>query len=374
MDVVDTDGAEGENKVQTTEGYAEAMRVLSIIASHEQWGKRGPQHGSSDGGEATVLCRRLLVSLALGKFVLTADDTLGATTGGTKVALASGPDGESQSSKGPVSSTFGNSPSKRTGGGVRLLVRASSADVSRGSWMRAPLMFGVLRVHWDAAATETAAATGESGDDVKAAVRLLCSASLKALGISTADAVSSPAVGAREKGEGELPATSCASEQTNRQSVADKKGARITVAAESALARIPHDDQPAAFHRRETFEAFACTVLPSPRLLEHPFRALLVDPMLAGDARAWWELVAVAGEVVGAGGGKMGSCGSGAAGGRVDVAWAVANLLGVSNEDVRSGMLVAAKVCWARWSFTRWGIIRTMCSAGNSFGGYNTRY
>ncbi|CAM9154612.1 unnamed protein product, partial [Sphacelaria rigidula] len=330
MDVVDTDGNEGENTVQTTVGYTEAVRVLSIITSFEQWGKQG-----GSGGEATVLCRRLLVSLALGKLVLQADESPGATTSGTKVAVGSGPDRDSQPTKGPVPSAFGNSPSAsgvpsgRTRGSVRLLVRASSADVSSGRWMRTPLLFRVLRVHWDAAAMETAAAAGESGESVKAVVRLLCDASLKALGICTADAVSSPAAGAREKGEGELPATLCASEQTSRQSVADIEGVGMAVAAESALARIPYGDQTAVFLRRETLQAFACTVLPSPKLLEHPFRALLVDPMLAGDAQAWWELVAVSGEVVGATDVEMGPCGSGAAGGRGDVAWTVANLLRV---------------------------------------------
>lgn len=370
MDVVDTDGNEGENTVQTTVGYTEAVRVLSIITSFEQWGKQG-----GNGGEATVLCRRLLVSLALGKLVLQADESPGATTSGTKVAVGSGPDRDSQPTKGPVPSAFGNSPSAsgvpsgRTRGSVRLLMRASSADVSSGRWMRTPLLFRVLRVHWDAAAMETAAAAGESGESVKAVVRLLCDASLKALGICTADAVSSPAAGAREKGEGELPATLCASEQTSRHSVADIEGVGMAVAAESALARIPYGDQTAVFLRRETLQAFACTVLPSPKLLEHPFRALLVDPMLAGDAQAWWELVAVSGEVVGATDVEMGPCGSGAAGGRGDVAWTVANLLRVSNKRVRGEMWAATKVCCASRLVTRRCIMLS-----RSFGGGNTGY
>ena len=82
--------------------------------------------------------------------------------------------------------------------------------------------------------------------------------------------------------------------------------------------------------RREVLEAFCAAVLPAPRLLEHPLRALLVNPMLAGDAAPWWRLVSMAGGAVGtekqAGGGGWG--GDDAAR-RRDVAWAVANILRV---------------------------------------------
>lgn len=347
VDGRDDDGGAGNQRLTavqsespvSTVGFVEAMRILAIITSCKEWMERGLAQ-SRDGDEARVLCRRLLVSLALGILVLREDQHLKAAATAINLGIGLGVRGSSQqANEDPPSTKLGNSrnlgeaSTRDAGGRVCLVVRTSNADILNGRWTRRPRLFGVLRMHWDvaaaAAAVEIGLAMEEGGDNVRAAIRLLCDVSLEALGMNTDGAVSS-AVASREGGT-KRPAASSASEDASRQKIAVAMGEGDTVVTpKGAPARTPSDYQPRGLYKVEILEAFACTILPSPKLLEHPHRALLIDPMLSGDARAWWELVTVAGEAVGTRDRETGLHVDGAVGRRRDVAWTVANLLRVS--------------------------------------------
>lgn len=226
----------GESRVRGASDSAAQM--FALLSSPEEWQRRG----LLETKEAEILCRSFLATLVVGRLGGLGDAT---DTGGAK----------------------GN------GNGVRLLVKLERRAVD-GKWIKTPRLFSALRMLWDAAAQGSVIEA-----DRATALRLLCTASLEALGI--------PPEGVGRSGVG--------------------VGAH-------------------APERKILSEAFAAAILPVPRLLEHPCKALLVDPILAGDARAWWELVSVAADAVG----EEGAClGEGGAVTRRDVAWTVANVLNV---------------------------------------------
>eukprot|EP00752_Nemacystus_decipiens_P008436 g7540.t1 len=261
-----------------------ALRGFGLLASPRAWEHRWPGSRTSAGGVgatsiAESRCRALMSSLALGR--ITFSGAVGGAVGGGRVSS-------------------GKTPLRRNGGDkgdVRLSVRAERDELT-GEWTRAPRLFGVLRVVWDASAS-TAAAGGAAGADAPQAVRLLCSSSFKALGIGGAkEGASGPGAG----GGAPPPSGGVGG------AVVHNVGGGVPMPTE----------------RQRLLEAFAAAVLPAPRLLDHPLRTLLVDPMLAGDAGAWWQLVSVAGGAVGGNGGSGGDAAR-----RRDVAWAVANILRV---------------------------------------------
>lgn len=174
---------------------------------------------------------------------------------------------------GGVGDTTDTGDAKRSNKGVRLLVKLERRAVD-GRWIKTPRLFSALRMLWDSTAQG-----GVIEEDKAVALRLLCSVSLEALGI--------PPEGAERSGMG-------------------------------INAHAPG--------RKILYEAFAAAILPVPRLLKHPYKALLVDPLLAGDARAWWELVSLVGGAVG---GEGACLGKGGAMTRRDIAWTVANILNV---------------------------------------------
>lgn len=282
-------GLKGQVEEAVVAGFTEAMQAFALISSPQEW-KRGLLQGGD--AEAEALCRRLLVSLALGRFVLS--EKKGATADGNGPGVAAG-FGAVEIKKGGPSPPKSASPLARRGAvGVRLVVRADQPDAATGSWTRSPRLFEVLRVHWDAAATMTG---GPKLDPAKTPSRLLCSASLEALGIS-----------------GRAPVDAARHRRTPLEGPSN-----------------------VILRSGETLESFASAILPSPRLLEHPCRQFLVDPMLAGDARAWWELVAGAGDAVGATDGGATPLANGPVGTRRDVAWTVANILRVKFWGGREG-------------------------------------
>ena len=284
----------GVGSSEVTAASEAALRGFGLLASPGTWEHRWPVGTAGVGAISTAesRCRTLMSSLALGSITL----------------------GGGRGAAGGIQGVSGNTPPRRSGsgakGGVRLSVRADRNGVT-GEWTRAPTLFGVLRVVWDATAS-TPAGGATAGGEAAQAVKLLCSSSFQALGIGGAkEGVSSP--GAAGGGEGGAPPSG---------------GAVVGDTSEGAA--MPTE-------RQRLLEAFAAAVLPAPRLLEHPLRALLVDPMLAGDAGAWWQMVSVAGEAVGADGSDEGNggCGGGGAARRRDVAWAVANILRVRRQHVR---------------------------------------
>ncbi|CAM9141311.1 unnamed protein product [Ectocarpus sp. 8 AP-2014] len=255
-----------------------AMRGFALLASPAAWRHRWPLC------EPVVVQRRcgvFLASLALGRVLLGTRSKTGAEAG-------------------PGEALNKPSPTGRGREGVRLLLRTERERVG-GEGSRAPTLFGVLRVAWDAAAAEAGGGEGRATQ----AVRLLCASSFQVLGIGIAeDGESTARIEARPM------SSSAVAEGGGGGAAAGPGGAHETWVPD----------------RRRLLEAFAAAVLPAPRLLEHPLRASLMDPMLGGDGAAWWELVSVAGEAVGAGGAGGGG---GAAARRRDVAWAVANILEV---------------------------------------------
>ncbi|CAM9290006.1 unnamed protein product [Ectocarpus sp. 4 AP-2014] len=281
--VDDAEGAEGA--VVAGAGSAEvgdaaevAMRGFALLAFPAAWRHRWPL---SEPAVAQRRYRVFLASLALGRVLVGTRSKTGAEAG-------------------PGGALRKPSPTGRGRGGVRLLLRTERERVG-GEGSRASTLFGVLRVAWDAAAAE--AGGGESR--AAQAVRLLCASSFQVLGI-----------GVTEDGE------STARIETRPMSSSAVAGG----GGGGAAAGPGGAHETAVPDRRLLLEAFAAAVLPAPRLLEHPLRAALMDPMLGGDGAVWWELVSVAGEAVGVGGTGGGG---GAASRRRDVAWAVANILEV---------------------------------------------
>lgn len=269
------------------EGAVEAaMRGFELLSSPVAWRRRWP--GSSEA-TAESRHRALMSSLALGVVVFGAEIGPPAVEAAPRMGMARVLPGNN-SSKGVV---------KR----VRLSVRVEKDGVS-GKWTQTPRLFGVLRVIWDVA---SAVSAGGSGGGEGQALRLLCSSSFQALGISSG----ANGGDSLQTGGPNTPVVAAA---------AAGAGGGADNIAESAL----------LLDRRALLEAFAAAILPAPRLLEHPFKALLMDPMLTGDAGAWWKVVAVAGEAVGVDSSGDGRSGCGGAARRRDVAWAVANILRVS--------------------------------------------
>lgn len=302
----DNSGSEGEGGGREVSAAAEsAVEAFALISSPREWRRRGWLE-STEAAEG--LCRRLLVSLALGRLVLRAEAGGGSGAGGVPTTVEA----------------CGARTAKKLGGRrstVSLAVRLDVVDgVSSGCWTRTPRLFRVLRVLWDA----TVGGGGTTKDAAGAAVRLLCSSSLEALRISAGGACAVEAVPANdtEVSTAFLPIPT-------------------PVAAGAATPPPPESagqpcKLPPLIDNRVLLKSFASAMLPAPKLLEHPLRALLVDPMLAGDAGAWWVLVSVAGDAVGAGE-EAGVAGGGSGGGggaarRRDVAWTVANVLKVTNK------------------------------------------
>ncbi|CAN0087178.1 unnamed protein product, partial [Ectocarpus sp. 13 AM-2016] len=269
----------GEGSAEVGDAAAVAMRGFALLASPAAWRHRWPL---SEPAVVQRRCRVFLASLALGRVLLGTRSKTGAEAG-------------------PGEALTKSSPRGRERGGVRLLLRTERERVG-GEGSRAPTLFGVLRVAWDAAAAEAGVGEGRATQTV----RLLCASSFQVLGIGVAEDGESTARGETR------PMSSSA--------VAEGGGGGGAVAVPGGAHETTAPD------RRRLLEAFAAAVLPAPRLLEHPLRAALMDPMLGGDGAAWWELVSVAGEAVGAGGTGGGG---GAAARRRDVAWAVANILEV---------------------------------------------
>lgn len=312
MTIVDADEGHDNMEAEVRGAAESAVQVLGLLSSPEQWRRQCPP-GAGTSDEAHLLCRRLLASLALGKLRLR-PPMAGGDVSGSGVGIASA----TAQARRPLV-LQGKAKSARDG--VRLVVRASKDEVT-GDRMRTPRLFGVLRVLWDAAATAGGAGSG-SGGRVSEAARLLCAASLEALGMGGSmpnDGMRQPAKIALMSG-GTRQQDGGLSAQSERR---DKQGDLV------------------GEERREVLTTFASAVLPAPRLLEHPLRAFLVDPMLAGDAAAWWELVSVAGADVATGEGGAGSIsgvGRGMAA-RRDVAWTFANILKVRGRrahDVKNG-------------------------------------
>lgn len=277
----DAEGAEGA--VVAGAGSAEvgdaaevAMRGLALLASPAAWRHRWPL---SERAVVQRRCRVFLASLALGRVLVGTRSKTGAEAG----------PGEAL-----------NPHRGRGRVGIRLMLRTERERVG-GEGSRASTLFGVLRVAWDASAAEAGGGEGRAAQ----AVRLLCASSFQVLGI-----------GVTEDGE-----------STARIDTRPMSSSAVAGGAGGGAAAGPGGAHETAVpDRRRLLEAFAAAVLPAPRLLEHPLRASLMDPMLGGDGAAWWELVSVAGEAVGAGGTGGGG---GAAARRRDVAWAVANILEV---------------------------------------------
>lgn len=320
--IADGTGAEVEGSRERTEVVAleEAVRCFALITSAAEWRRRSV---GVDGREAEMLCRRVLMSLALGRLCL----------GGEKAARHPDPRDV------PVEGKGAESPPARPGRrwGVRLKVRGAR-DEATGKWTREPWMFEVLRLRWNAAAP---AVTSESVDAV---TRLLCTASLEALGIGEV----SPSTGSGTAGTN-LTATASQGVRTRGVTPAGGTDQRGVAGGGGGLGGTAgHGD---VSGEREVLGAFASAMLPSPRLLEKSLRVLLVDPMLEGEASAWWELVAVAGDVVGAEGGACSGARE-AATRRRDVAWTVANILRVR------GSTTGGRSCWNLATSTRYRDLR----------------
>lgn len=297
----DDDNGSGGGLREVSAAAESAVEAFALISSPEEWRRRGLLESTK---VAEGLCRRLLVSLALGRLVLRGDG--GGCDGGGGGA-----------EKTRILQDFMIARKEKPGrkSSIRLAVRADVDGLLSGCWTRAPRLFGVLRVMWDATAGSV------TTDTAGAAVRLLCSSSLEALGIGAGGAARTvEAIPPSAEAETSTPpiSTFVAVGETLPDEIAGRSR-KLTPLLDN----------------RVLLETFASAVLSAPTLLEHPLRALLVDPMLAGDAGAWWVLVTVVGDAQGAteeegvvGGG---SGGDGAAR-RRDVAWTVANVLKVTIE------------------------------------------
>ncbi|CAM9293176.1 unnamed protein product, partial [Ectocarpus sp. 8 AP-2014] len=249
----DAEGAEGAvvagaAAAEVGDAAEVAMRGFALLASSAAWRHRWPL------SELAVVQRRcgvFLASLALGRVLLGTRSKTGADAG-------------------PGEELKKPSPTGRGREGVRLLLRTERERVG-GEGSRAPTLFGVLRVAWDAAAAEAGGGEGRATQ----AVRLLCASSFQVLGIGIA-----------EDGEG---TARIETRPMSSSAVAGGEGGGAAAGPGGA-------HETAVPDRRRLLEAFAAAVLPAPRLLEHPLSASLMDPMLGGDGAAWWELVSVAGE------------------------------------------------------------------------------
>ncbi|CAN0103591.1 unnamed protein product [Scytosiphon promiscuus] len=229
------DGVGKEDTMDDIGAAAEASsRGFELLASPGAWRNRWPV---VERGMAESRCRAFLASVALGR----ASFGAGAASAAGGVPRKSG---GIEAAKSPP--TRGKKAGSAGGRGVRLSVRAERDEVS-GEWARTPRLFEVLRVVWDASATAggtggTGAGAGEGSPE---AVRLLCGASFRALGIGGTPTV--PPTGTS-------PAVSGAAgdESSRGESTEPEKGRRLLL-----------------------LEAFAAAVLPAPRLLDHPLRELL---------------------------------------------------------------------------------------------------
>ena len=273
-DAMEDDGGHdqaGERaRVETNSGAGtgavdSAARVFGLLSSPREWRRRVLEEMQEL--EAESLCQDFLTSLAIGRVHVSSPRR--------KVAREDG----------SIGAIGRESVEGGKGKGVRLMVRLNRREAD-GRCTHTPRLFRVLRVLWDAAAGRGETAVAEAKNEASP-LRLLCVASLKTLGIGITSE------------------------------------ARETSPAEGRTAL---DHPLMSPERKVLLEAFAASILPAPRLLEHPCRALLVDAMFAGEARAWWELVSVAGDAVGEKGACIGETGSAR---RRDVAWAVANVLKV---------------------------------------------
>ncbi|CBJ29420.1 conserved unknown protein [Ectocarpus siliculosus] len=282
----DAEGAEGAvvagaESAEVVDAAEVAMRGFALLASPAAWRHRW---SLSEPVAVKRRCRVFLASLALGRVLMRTRSKTGEEAGPGEALRKPSPTGRGRG---------------RGREGLRLSLRTERERVG-GEGSRAPTLFGVLRVAWDAAVAEAGGGEGRATQ----AVRLLCASSFQILGIGVAeDGESTARIETR-------PMSSSAVAGGGARAAAGPGGAHETAVPD----------------RRRLLEAFAAAVLPAPRLLEHPLRAALMDPMLGGDGVAWWELVSVAGEAVGAGGTGGGG---GAAARRRDVAWAVANILEV---------------------------------------------
>lgn len=265
-----------ENGQEQEQGQEQGMemekivRAFTLISSRDEWRRRSLGVSS---GEADKLCRRLLVSLALGRLCLSekrrrAPSTLGSTSPHTSNDFPKGGKGS-----GPPWSSD-----------VLLVVRADREDATR-KWIRSPKLFHVLRMRWDRAVGT------EAPSIVTLASRSLCTASLDAI----------------------------AWEPRHNGSAQGERGA-------------PASRGEGQGDERETLGAFAASMVTCPNLLEHPLSSLLMDPVLEAGGEVWWKIVAAAGETVGveraAAGGTQASAMR-----RKDVAWTVANILRVSSRS-----------------------------------------
>lgn len=298
-----SDSAEGAAVVRVdhsdVKGAVEAaMRGFELLSSPVAWRRRW---SSSSEPTAESRHRALMSSLALGRVLLGAEVGPPGVTEAQEMGMGGVP-------------SENNSP-KVKGTCVRLSVRAEKDGVG-GKWTRTPRLFGVLRLMWDAT---SAASAGGSGGGEGQALRLLCSSSFQALGISSSSssAKNDSSLQTADPSNPVVVAAAAAAAATEAEGEAHKVTESATLA-----------------DRIELLGAFAAAVLPAPRLLDHPFRALLMDPMLGGDSEAWWEVVSAAGEAVGADS-RDEESGYGGAARRRDVAWAVANILRVSVYLVR---------------------------------------
>lgn len=372
VDTMDLDDSAASVGLEVRTAAESAVRVFALLSSPEEWCSRlaVPETAGRADRHADHPCRRFLSSLALGKLLLCpgGGDPGGGGGGGGSSRGGSGDEGGDGGGGKNFGRAVAHADRRKS---MRLTVRTERDDVT-GDWTRAPRLFGVLRVLWDASgggdgATGTKSAGTEGAAVTAAAVRLLCAASLEAL------AVGSGGVGGRGEGGGggggvgsEAPPLERSLGRRRRREgegeVAETLPAAVaseTVAVEAAGKPQLDIGRPSCLmrgRRKKVLEAFAAAMLPAPRLLEHPMRALLVDPMLAGDATAWWRLVSMAGDAVGAEKGEGGNEGGGCdAARRRDISWAVSNILQV--------LLFCFVVSWSRFtsSFGFWQVAGCNC-------------